>query len=134
MSEALTLRGRQLVSGRAVGEAVFLDAISFYGDVDPTTGRLRDGREVKDKVIVALRPRGSTVGSYIMYALRVNGAAPAGIVMSRVDPIIVAGAVLAEVPLVAFIDENQLRGVRDGDLVELLGDGTIIVRKSARGS
>jgi len=95
----LELKGRQLVPGRALGEAVFTEALSFYGDVDPNTGLLRDGRSVAGKVVVALRPRGSTVGSYVIYALRANGLAPAPIVMSRVDPIIVAGCVLASIPL-----------------------------------
>jgi len=127
----LELKGRQLVPGgvpgRALGEAVFAEALSFYGDVDPNTGLLRDGRSVAGKVVVALRPRGSTVGSYVIYALRANGLAPAAIVMSRVDPIIVAGCVLASIPLVSEVPEEELRSVKDGDLVEVLGDGRVVV-------
>jgi len=123
----LELKGRQLVPGRALGEAVFAEALSFYGDVDPNTGLLRDGRSVAGKVVVALRPRGSTVGSYVIYALRANGLAPAAIVMSRVDPIIVAGCVLASIPLVSEVPEEGVRSVKDGDLVEVLGDGRVVV-------
>ncbi|WP_048812697.1 aconitase X swivel domain-containing protein [Acidilobus saccharovorans] len=127
----MELRGRQLVPGRAAGQAVVMDALSFYGDVDPHTGRTPDGRSVASRVIVARRPRGSTVGSYVIYALKANGAAPAAIVMSRVDPIIVAGCVLAGIPLVDSIPEDQLSKVRDGDLVELDGSGVVRVRRAA---
>ena len=123
----MVLRGRQLVEGRASGPAVVLEAVSFYGDVDPRTGTLLDGRSLRGKVLLAERPRGSTVGSYVMYALRANGVSPAAIVMSRVDPIIVAGAVLASIPLVSGVPPQQLRLVKDGALVELPGDGTVIV-------
>ncbi len=123
----VVLRGRQLVEGRASGPALVLEAVSFYGDVDPLTGALQDGRSLKGRVLMAERPRGSTVGSYIMYSLRVNGVSPAAIVMSRVDPIIVAGAVLASIPLVSGVPSGQLRLVRDGVLVELPGDGTVVV-------
>lgn len=126
----MELRGKQLVPGRASGEAVVLEAVSFYGDVDPRSGRLKDGRSVESKVIVAARPRGSTVGSYIIYAMRAYGRAPAAIVMSRVDPIVVAGCVLADVPLVSDVPEEQLKLIRDGDLLELPGDGRIIVRRA----
>jgi predicted aconitase with swiveling domain len=131
LSVVLELRGRQLVAGRATGEALTLDAISFYGDVDPRTGVMQDGRRVALRVIVARRPRGSTVGSYIIYALKVNGVAPAAIVMSRVDPIIVAGCVLAGVPLVDSVPEEALSKVRDGDVVELDGAGTVRVIRRA---
>lgn len=127
----MELRGRQLVPGRALGPAVVMEALSFYGDVDPSTGKTSDGRSVASKIIVAMRPRGSTVGSYIIYALKANGVAPAAIVMSRVDPIIVAGCVLAGIPLVDSIPEAQLSQVRDGDLVELEGDGVVRVRRAA---
>ncbi|MGC9112358.1 aconitase X swivel domain-containing protein [Acidilobus sp.] len=127
----MELRGRQLVPGRAIGRAVVMDALSFYGDVDPYTGRTADGRSVASRVIVARRPRGSTVGSYVIYALKANGVAPAAIVMSRVDPIIVAGCVLAGIPLVDSIPEDQLSEVRDGDLVELDGSGVVRVRRTA---
>ena len=121
------LRGRQLVEGSAEGEALFVESISFFGDVDVATGALRDGRRLAGRVLVALRPRGSTVGSYVIYALKAAGAAPAAVVMSRADPIVVAGCVLAGVPLVAGVPEAELRQVRDGQRVRLPGDGTVIV-------
>ncbi len=123
--------GKQLVGGAAKGPAVFVEAVSFYGDVNPVTGALADGRSVKGRVLVAIRPRGSTVGSYVIYALRVNGVAPAAIVMSRVDPIVVTGCVLASIPLVTGVPEPGLRSVRDGDIVELPGDGRVVIRRGS---
>ncbi|MGC9072232.1 MAG: aconitase X swivel domain-containing protein [Acidilobus sp.] len=127
----LELRGRQLVGGSASGPAVVVDAVSFYGDVDPRTGVLRDGRQLGGRVLVARRPRGSTVGSYIIYALRANGVAPAAIVMSRTDPIVVAGCVLASIPLVSDVPEGELDLIGDGDQVKLIGDGRVIVEKAS---
>jgi predicted aconitase with swiveling domain len=115
-------RGRVLVKGEAEGEALVIDEISFYGDINPNNGMLVDGRNVKDKIIVAYKPKGSTVGSYIIYALKENGFAPRAIIMSKSEPIIIAGCVLANIPLVDNIDINVLKEIKDGDKIIVKND------------
>ena len=43
--------------------------------------------------------KGSTVGSYVLYALRYNGKAPAALVNREAEPIIVVGAIIAGIPM-----------------------------------
>ena len=41
MSEQITIRGRTVVRGRAEGAALVADAtVSFWGEVDPVTGKV----------------------------------------------------------------------------------------------
>ena len=119
-------RGRVLVKGEAEGEALVIDEISFYGDINPNNGMLVDGRNVKDKIIVAYKPKGSTVGSYIIYALKENSFAPRAIIMSKSEPIIIAGCVLANIPLVDNIDINVLKEIKDGDKIIVKNDKIIV--------
>ena len=124
----LEARGRPLVPGDARGEAVVVRGpISFYGDVDPERGTLRDGRSIAGRVLVAERSRGSTVGSYVILGLRYNRVAPAAIVMGEAEPIVVAGAVLAGIPLVDRVPRELLEAARDGAVVEVRRDGRVVV-------
>ncbi|MGC8573115.1 MAG: hypothetical protein C0171_03685 [Caldisphaera sp.] len=120
--------GRALVKGETEGEALVINEISFYGDVNPYNGNLVDGRNVKDKIIVAYKPRGSTVGSYIIYALKENGFSPKAIVMGKSEPIIIAGCVLANIPLVDNIDVNALREIKDGDRIIVKNEKVILLK------
>ena len=125
----LLFMGRQLVPGKARGRVVVAEAVSFYGEVDPKLGVLVDGRELKGRILVMKRPRGSTVGSYTLYGLRYYGKAPLGIVVEReADPILVTGAVLARIPLVDKVD-GIFEAASDGDEIVLLGGGRINLLK-----
>jgi predicted aconitase with swiveling domain len=79
--------------------------ISFLGDVDKETGKLVQpdselrGADLSGKILFAPFGRGSTVGSYIMYALKTSGLNPAAIVMHKAEPIIITGAVISGIPL-----------------------------------
>ena len=129
--EILEFRGRPIVLGRARGEAVVVNAISFYGDVNPDNGVLSDGRVISGKILVARRSRGSTVGSYVLYSLKENSVAPLAIIMEKSEPIIVAGAVIASIPLVDRVDKAFFSLVSDGDLVEVSEEGIVrLVRRS----
>ncbi len=122
-----TYKGRVIVAGEASGEAVVVNEISFYGEVDPERGTLIDGRSIAGKVLVARRSRGSTVGSYVILALKYNGVEPAAILMKRAEPIVVAGAVLSGIPLVDMLPDEFFKKVRDGVQVEVKSDGSVSV-------
>jgi predicted aconitase with swiveling domain len=123
----LEFKGRPIVPGDARGEAVVLESISFYGDVDPKTGLLVDGRSIKGKILVARRSRGSTVGSYVIYALKKYGNSPAAIILGRSEPIVIAGAVLAQTPLYDSLPDSFFRHIRDGVEIEVRRDGLVVV-------
>ena len=107
------------------------EPISFFGGVDPRTGMIVEeghplrGSSMKGKVLVVPGGKGSTVGSWTLYELSMNGAAPAAIVCRRVDPIIAVGAVVARIPMVVPVDVDPLEALRDGVLVEVEADGRL---------
>ncbi len=115
MQLAIKLRG--LVEGEASGPLlVYPHPLSFYGEVDPKTGRLPDGRSMSGRVLVIPATRGSTVGSYVIYAMKEYGTAPAAIVAVEAEPILVAGAVMAGIPLAHRLPRDMLE-----KLVQLQG-------------
>jgi len=124
------LRGRPIVEGRSRGIAlVSRNPLSFLGGVDPKTGvvieRNHDlnGRCVKNAILCFPHGHGSTVGSYVLYSLAKRGLAPKAIVNERADPVVVVGAVIAEIPMVDQIDISK---IRTGDIVEVDGGRGIV--------
>lgn len=111
----MILTGRKISPGTATGEAlVTVMGISFYGGVDPASGRVvekgheLEGRSVAGKVLVFSTGKGSTVGSYTLYRLKKAGLAPAAIVNAEAEPITAVGCIIAEIPCVDHIPIEQL--------------------------
>lgn len=122
MTHQIILRGRGIVEGKCIGEAlVSTKPISFLGDVDPATGKIIEKRHdlygecIKDKVLCFPHGHGSTVGSYVLYSLAKNGLAPKAIINRRADPVVVVGAVIASIPMIDQVDLSQ---IRTGDLIK----------------
>ena len=111
----MKLKGRKIFPGRAEGEALVTSmAISFFGGVDPDTGVVveRDheleGQSVSGRVLIFPTGKGSTVGSYTLYRLKLNGKAPAAIVNAECEPITAVGCIIAEIPCVDHIPIDLL--------------------------
>jgi predicted aconitase with swiveling domain len=120
------LEGRKVYGGRARGRALVCNApLSFLGGVDPLTGLVQDtdqqvrGQSVQDTVLVFPRGRGSTVGSYVIYELKLNGLAPAGIINAEAEPIIATGAIMSSIPM---IDKVDIRRIPQGAFLEMDAD------------
>ncbi len=124
------VHGRVVVAGRASGPVLASpEPISFLGGVDPKTGRVTQldspirGRDVGGKILVFPHGRGSTVGSYVVYALKANGHAPAGIVNERPDPVVVVGAIIASIPMMVVERVEPLMAFTSAEMDS--GSGTI---------
>ena len=124
----MEVKARRLVPGNVCGEAVVVDSLSFFGEVDPERGILRDGRSIDGKILVIGRVRGSTVGAYVIYGLRYYRRAPKAIlVKGEADPIVVTGAVLARIPLYDRLGNGL--PIRDGVKVCVKDDIDIVDRE-----
>jgi predicted aconitase with swiveling domain len=111
--------------------------ISFLSGVDPETGIIVEkghplyGKCIAGKVLAFPFGKGSTVGSYVLYALSRNGHAPAAIINEEAEPIIVTGAIIAKIPMVDRITvplsslKDGVRVTVDGDRGELEYEGTL---------
>ncbi|MCC5990168.1 MAG: DUF126 domain-containing protein [Thermosphaera sp.] len=105
---SLEWRIKRVVDGDCSGNPVLINQyLSFFGEVDPVKGVVRTDTgevEIAGKVLVFKGSRGSTVGSYVIYALRKNNVNPCCMIVKEVEPILIAGCVLAGIPL--FIAED----------------------------
>ena len=95
--------GTPLVDGDAAGIALVTDTpLSFWGGVDPHTGEVIDRRHplagelITSRILVLPCGRGSCSASGVLLEAISNGTAPAGIIVSEVDPILGLGAILGE--------------------------------------
>jgi predicted aconitase with swiveling domain len=103
----LLFRARGISRGTGSGKLLVSPApISFLSGVDPETGTVvekghpLEGQSIAGTVLAFDHGKGSTVGSYVLYALRRNGKAPAAIINTRADPIIAVGAIIGNIPMV----------------------------------
>ncbi|MHA1771449.1 MAG: DUF126 domain-containing protein [Candidatus Thorarchaeota archaeon] len=126
----MKLQGRRIFKGKATGEILFTDAdISFYGGCDPDTGEIvekdhpLEGQSVAGKVLVFPTGKGSTVGSYVLYALKKTGKAPLAIINKNTDPVIAVGCIISEIPA---IDKINIEKLKTGQKVEVDADNGVI--------
>lgn len=121
--EIKTLRGRPVVPGHRRGLAlVSMKPISFLGGVDPNSGVIIEkdhdlkGKNVKETILCFPYGHGSTVGSYVLYSLAKRGLGPKAIINQTADPVVVVGAIIAEIPM---IDQVDIQQIMTGDDVEV---------------
>jgi uncharacterized protein len=112
----MNLHGRKIYQGTAQGEALVTSmGISFFGGVDPDTGIVvekghhLEGQSISGKVLVFPTGKGSTVGSYTLYRLKMNGKAPVAIVNAQCETITAVGCIIAEIPCVDQVPIEQLQ-------------------------
>ena len=125
---------RGISGGKGTGELLVSgEAISFLSGVDPETGIViesghpLEGKSIGGKVLAFPYGKGSTVGSYIIYALRRNGKAPSAIINIEAETIIAVGAIIADIPMVDK-PEKPISEIPEGSVVTVNGDtGEIIV-------
>ena len=96
------LRSQVLVAGAGAGPVLRLEEpLSFWGGVDPVTGRIIDqrhprcGESVAGRVLVMPYGRGSSSSSSVLLEGVRLGTAPAAIVLRELDGILALGAAVA---------------------------------------
>jgi len=135
----IVIKGRSVFKGVGEGEAlVSKQAISFLGGVDTETGLViekgheLEGKKVAGKVLIFPQGKGSTAGSYIIYALARKGVAPKAMINLLAEPIIVTGAIIGRIPLMDKLEQNPLEVIQDGDWVRVDGErGVVEVTKAS---
>ncbi len=131
------MKGRGISRGIGSGDLlVSPEPISFLSGVDPETGTVvehghpLEGQSLAGRVLAFPYGKGSTVGSYVIYALKQNNLAPAAIINTEAEPIIAVGAIIAGIPMVDRLPPEFSRlppGTRltvNGDTGEVSYDGT----------
>jgi predicted aconitase with swiveling domain len=135
----LLIRGRGISGGRGNGPLLVSPVpLSFLSGVDPASGIIVEkghplqGACITGTVLAFPFGKGSTVGSYVLYALSRNGHAPAAIINTEAEPIIATGAIIGGIPMIDRIEipMNRLRsGVQvqvNGDSGEMMYEGELL--------
>jgi len=124
----LHIHGRGISRGRGNGRLLVSPApISFLSGVDPATGTIVEkghplqGTCIAGRVLAFPYGKGSTVGSYVLYALSRNGHAPAAIINTEAEAIIATGAIIGGIPMVDRLSVPITR-LADGTMVVVDGD------------
>jgi predicted aconitase with swiveling domain len=116
-----------VIAGCGEGRAlVSTEALSFWGDVDPGSGRVTNprhplhGEMLQGRVLVYPRGRGSCTTSNILLELIRTGRAPAAIISQTIEPVLAVGPLVGEalygrtIPMVA-LDPLAFGRIRPGD-------------------
>jgi predicted aconitase with swiveling domain len=125
------LTGRTLVPGRAAGPATVLaEPLSFWGGLDPATGRVIDahhpqrGAALAGRVLVMPSGRGSSSSPSVLAEAVRAGTAPAAIVLAEPDPLVALGAIVARelygaAPPVVVLEPEAYARIPDRARVEV---------------
>jgi len=95
--------------------------------VDPESGVIIEqghplqGTGIAGTVLAFPYGKGSTVGSYVLYALSRNHHAPAAIINAEAEAIIATGAIIGGIPMIDRISQPLSR-LRNGTIVTVDGD------------
>lgn len=135
-----------LVAGRAEGIALVTDeALSLWGGLHAESGEITDRRHplsgvcLTGRIFVLPSGRGSCSASGVLLEAIRYGTAPAGFIVSSVDPIIGLGAVLGDelygtaIPVVA-IEEESRASIHTGDRISIQLDGAIEITSASDAS
>jgi len=131
------LAGEVLVPGTAgAGEALVLTApISFWGGVDPRTGRIADvrhpqhGKVIAGRVLFLPGTIGSSSASAVLMELVHSGNAPAAMVLHEPDAILLLGLIVAremgwQTPVAVKLDRQHFSAF-EGHRVDVTAAGLI---------
>lgn len=135
MNRAIRIQCKGVLPGKAQGRALVMrDPISFQGEIDEegtivVRGHPYAGESVAGKVLIYPEAKGSSGGCMMLRLLAKRGKKPAAIVNTRnLDPNLVEGAILADVPMLCFPKEDLYEILSSGDLVEVDGEAGILTK------
>lgn len=125
----MRIYGRKISSGSSEGEAlVTREQITFLGGVDANTGIVVErgheieGLSVKNKILVFPKGKGSTVGVYTIYGMKMRGTAPAGIINVKSEQVIATGAIISKIPMLDSLKKDPIKAIKTGDYVKIIAD------------
>ncbi len=126
MNDKVRLSCHKISDGKASGQALISeDPICFYL-VDPQTGNVIErnhslkGSSVAGKVLIFPSGKGSSVVQADgLYQLAMNKTAPKAMIIKEADTVLVATAIIMEIPLVDKVEQEFYDIVSDGTQIEV---------------
>ena len=111
-----TVRGVALVANDGFSARYDLDRIA--GVFSRPTHKLA-GRSYVDRILVLDTAKGGVASAWMLHEMRSRGICPLAIVFNSVNPILVQGAALDDVPMLAGFEVDVTAAIPDGAEVEV---------------
>ena len=122
----LVLQGRAGVGPSVTGVAlVSQSGFSARYDLDREAGVFSRpahdlyGQSYLERVLVFPTAKGGIATSWMLAEMASRDMAPLGLIFSSTNPVMVQGAALADIPLMAGLDPDPIDSIMTGDRVEL---------------
>lgn len=135
------IKFKGILPGKAVGRVLVLrEPIGFQGEIDEDgniaiAGHPYAGVSVSNKILLYPEAKGSSGGCMMLRLLAKRGKKPAAIVNTRhLDPNLVEGAILADIPMLCYPERDPYEEIATGDMVEVDGETGILVKIEQDGS
>ena len=125
----------KISEGMAEGEVLIsTDDIMFYL-IDPITGiviekgHCLEGKSVAGKILVFPGGKGSSVVQADgLYQLSINNNAPKAMIIQNPETVLVASAIIMEIPMVDRLQPDFYQQVRDGDRLRVDADNGLVAK------
>ena len=127
---------RKIVGGIGEGQTlVTTQPINFLAMVNVRNGAITDplhelyGKSFKGSILILPYAIGSSVGAYVIYALKEYGNAPSAVVCSKTDITTASGCALANIPVLNLPHGSLLSQIGQGLRARVDADiGTITIQ------
>ena len=111
-----TVRGTALVAYDGFSARYDLDRIA--GTFSRPAHKLA-GQSYIDKILILDTAKGGVASAWMLHEMKSRGVVPLALVFNSVNPILVQGAALADLPLLAGFDEEITKAIANGAEVEV---------------
>ena len=118
-----TVRGIALVANDGFSARYDLDRIA--GIFSRPAHKLA-GRSYIDRILVLDTAKGGVASAWMLHEMKSRGICPIAFVFNSVNPILVQGAALADLPMLAGFDVDITGAVPDGAEVEVDPSGRLL--------
>ena len=111
-----TVRGIALVANDGLSARYDLDRIA--GIFSRPAHKLA-GRSYVDRILVLDTAKGGVASAWMLHEMKSRGVSPLAIVFNSVNPILVQGAALGDLPMLAGFDVDITGAIPDGAEIEV---------------
>ncbi len=119
------VRGKALVASDGFSARYDLDRLA---GVFSRPGHKLAGESYVGRVLVLETAKGGVASAWMLHEMQARGMAPAAFVFNSVNPILVQGAALAQLPMLVGFDEDITKAIPNGAELEINPEqGTITV-------
>jgi predicted aconitase with swiveling domain len=122
----MKIRVKRAFGAAVEGEAlVSSEGFSPRYDLDRTSGIITkighalEGQALKDRILITPTAKGGVAAGWAFLDMKAKGFAPRALVFGRTNPVMVQGAVFADITITEGWQPDALACVRTGDVVRV---------------